>query len=79
HHVLRGREPAVGPAELSAPLSGGRIVQSRYLQFNKKDSKKVPGLPSSGVAQRKAEKVREVVWTWGSESWGKPAGVTREL
>lgn len=31
-------------------------MQSRYLQFEKKDSKKVPRLPSSGVAQRKAEK-----------------------
>ncbi|XP_014166064.1 HAUS augmin-like complex subunit 8 [Geospiza fortis] len=34
----------------------GRIVQSRYLQFDKKHSKKVPKQPSSGVAQRKAEK-----------------------
>lgn len=69
----------MGPAELSAPLSGGRIVQSRYLQIGKKDSKKVSGLPAPGVAQRKAEKVREAAWTWGSETWGKPSGVTREL
>ncbi|XP_030112888.4 HAUS augmin-like complex subunit 8 [Taeniopygia guttata] len=36
-----------------AKRKGGRIVQSRYLQFDKKHSKKVP---SSGVAQRKAAK-----------------------
>ncbi|RLV90682.1 hypothetical protein DV515_00014352 [Chloebia gouldiae] len=39
-----------------AKRKGGRIVQSRYLQFDKKHSKKVPAVPSSGVAQRKAEK-----------------------
>uniref|UniRef100_A0A8C5TCW9 Uncharacterized protein n=1 Tax=Malurus cyaneus samueli TaxID=2593467 RepID=A0A8C5TCW9_9PASS len=27
-----------------AHLSGGRVVQSRYLQYDKKDTKKVPGL-----------------------------------
>lgn len=54
-------------------------MQSRYLQIGKKDSKKVSGLPAPGVAQRKAEKVREAAWTWGSETWGKPSGVTREL
>ncbi|XP_071307970.1 HAUS augmin-like complex subunit 8 [Agelaius tricolor] len=39
-----------------AKRRGGRIVQSRYLQFDKKHSKKAPKQPSSGVAQRKAEK-----------------------
>ncbi|XP_064590250.1 HAUS augmin-like complex subunit 8 isoform X2 [Zonotrichia leucophrys gambelii] len=34
----------------------GRVVQSRYLQYDKKQSKTVPKQPSSGVAQRKAAK-----------------------
>ncbi|XP_058677130.1 HAUS augmin-like complex subunit 8 isoform X2 [Ammospiza caudacuta] len=37
-----------------AKRKGGRVVQSRYLQYDKKQSKTVPKQPSSGVAQRKA-------------------------
>lgn len=44
-------------------------MQSRYLQFDKKDSKKVL---SSGVSQRKAEKVRGAAWTCIRETWGEP-------
>ncbi|XP_064252310.1 HAUS augmin-like complex subunit 8 isoform X1 [Passer domesticus] len=40
----------------TAKRKGGRIVQSRYLQFDKKQSQKVPTVPSSGVSQRKAVK-----------------------
>lgn len=47
-------------------------MQSRYLQFDKKDNKKVPGLPSSGVSQRKAEKVRGADWMCIRETWGEP-------
>uniref|UniRef100_A0A8C5IU75 HAUS augmin like complex subunit 8 n=1 Tax=Junco hyemalis TaxID=40217 RepID=A0A8C5IU75_JUNHY len=39
-----------------AKRKGGRVVQSRYLQYDKKQSKAVPKQPSSGVAQRKAAK-----------------------
>ncbi|KAF2980460.1 hypothetical protein EK904_008359 [Melospiza melodia maxima] len=39
-----------------AKRRGGRVVQSRYLQLDKKQSKTVPKQPSSGVAQRKAAK-----------------------
>ncbi|KAM7025697.1 HAUS augmin-like complex subunit 8 [Acridotheres tristis] len=51
-----GSDAVAGGQTPKAKRRGGRIVQSRYLQFEKKDSKKVPKLPSSGVAQRKAEK-----------------------
>ncbi|XP_063016776.1 HAUS augmin-like complex subunit 8 isoform X1 [Melospiza melodia melodia] len=39
-----------------AKRRGGRVVQSRYLQLDKKQSKTVLKQPSSGVAQRKAAK-----------------------
>ncbi|KAM4884225.1 HAUS augmin-like complex subunit 8 [Sylvia borin] len=57
-----GSGTAAGRQTPTAKQKGGRIVQSRYLQFDKKDSKKVvlkerqPRLLSSSVAQRKAEK-----------------------
>ncbi|XP_058714592.1 HAUS augmin-like complex subunit 8 isoform X2 [Poecile atricapillus] len=47
---------AAGGQTPKAKRKGGRVVQSRYLHFDKKDGQKVPRLPRSGVAQRKAEK-----------------------
>ncbi|XP_023798561.1 HAUS augmin-like complex subunit 8 isoform X1 [Cyanistes caeruleus] len=51
-----GGDMAAGGQTPKAKRKGGRVVQSRYLHFDKKDRQKVPRLPSSGVAQRKAEK-----------------------
>ncbi|XP_057241132.1 HAUS augmin-like complex subunit 8 isoform X2 [Malurus melanocephalus] len=51
-----GSDTPTGGQASKTKRKGGRVVQSRYLQYDKKDTKKVPGLSSSGVAQRKAEK-----------------------
>ncbi|XP_063259420.1 HAUS augmin-like complex subunit 8 isoform X2 [Prinia subflava] len=48
-----GNSTAAGGQTPKTTRKGGRFVQSRYLQFDKKDSKKVPRVPSSDVAQRK--------------------------
>ncbi|XP_041338776.1 HAUS augmin-like complex subunit 8 isoform X2 [Pyrgilauda ruficollis] len=48
-----GNATAAAKPTPKAKRRGGRIVQSRYLQFDKKHNKEVPRVPSSGVAQRK--------------------------
>ncbi|XP_068029833.1 HAUS augmin-like complex subunit 8 [Anomalospiza imberbis] len=53
----------------------GRIVQSRYLQFDKKYSKKVPRVPSSGVAQLKAGK--DVLSSSSSSNSSLPSSRTK--